>query len=199
MTLPEHAICSAVLAQFQIRTRLGTRGVVLVTLAGIAPDLDTAAKLFGDDLYWKLHHAVGHNVFAIVLFAALATAVGALFKQREPVLLFTWCCIAGGVHCLTDALYWWGIRPLWPFSPVEVTFGILEYLDLLVLGLWLLAAVVLYLKRQNYSQVAALTLGSFALYVATRAVLPPPTGFHAFITGGWMYAAPQGTPVLDWW
>ena len=48
MTLPEHAICSVMLAQFGIRQRLGWQGVCVVALAGIAPDADTAAKLVGE-------------------------------------------------------------------------------------------------------------------------------------------------------
>lgn len=48
MTLPEHAICSLMIAELAVRQRLGLRGVLVVVAAGIAPDLDTAAKLFGD-------------------------------------------------------------------------------------------------------------------------------------------------------
>jgi membrane-bound metal-dependent hydrolase YbcI (DUF457 family) len=116
MTLPEHAACSFLLAQFSVRERLGTRGVVLVTLAGILPDADTATKLVSDTLYWKLHHALGHNLFSIALLSAALALVGRLALKLRPFFyLFGWCLAAALVHCFTDALYWFPVEPFWPF------------------------------------------------------------------------------------
>ena len=44
MTLPEHAICSLMIAEISVRKGFGTVGVVAVTAAGISPDLDTASE-----------------------------------------------------------------------------------------------------------------------------------------------------------
>jgi len=200
MTLPEHAICSAMIAQFGVRQRLGTPGVILVTIAGVSPDLDSAAKLFGDIHFWRLHHALGHNLFSIGILSAIIAAIGYFFVKVRPFhYLFLWCCVAALVHCLTDALYWWGIQPLWPFSSTEICLGVIEYLDLIVLCLWLSAAFSLYKFRNHGIRIASLTFVVFALYVLLRAIQPAPTGFFKLVTGGWMYEAPQGTPVLDWW
>lgn len=200
MTLPEHAICSALIAQFGVRQRLGTRGVVLVTLAGISPDADSAAKLFGDEHFWSLHHALGHSLLSVIVLSAAMAAIGSwVFNVRPFHYLFLWCCIAAVVHCFTDTLYWWGIQPFWPFRSTEIRLNVIEYLDLIVLGLWLSAAVCLYKFRNHGVRIASLTFVAFGFYVLLRAALPQPTGFWNLVMGGWMYESPQGTPVLDWW
>ena len=200
MTLPEHAICSLMIAELGVRQRLGLRGVLVVVAAGIAPDLDTAAKLFGDQYFWKLHHALGHSILSVVAISVVSAVVGSfLLRLRNFAFLFGWSLVAATAHCLTDSLYWWGVKPLWPFHEYEVCFELLEYLDLIVLAIWLGGAVWLYRSPQNRHRVAAFTLSLFAGYVAMRWALPKPTGVFHLLTGGWMYAAPQGTPVLDWW
>jgi len=199
MTLPEHAICSFLLAQFGVRQRLGTRGVVLVTVAGISPDFDAAAKIVSDSHFWGLHHALGHSLISVVVLSTGIATVGRFaFNVRPFTFLFTWCLIAALVYCLSDALYWWGIQPFWPFSGFEICFNLLEYLDLFVLALWLSAALGVF-KLPDSRRVASVTFTLFVIYVALRALLPPPTGLLKLLTGGWMYEAPQGTPFLDWW
>lgn len=200
MTLPEHTICSLMIAELAVRQRLGLRGVLVVVVAGIAPDLDAAAKLFGDQYFWKLHHALGHSALSVAAISILTAATGAYVARLHHFkLLFGWCVVAATVHCLTDSFYWWGIQPFWPVDSYEVCFEVLEYLDLIVLTIWLGGAVWLFRSPTKRPRVATVTLCSFAAYVAVRSVLPKPTGLFHLLTGGWMYAAPQGTPVLDWW
>ncbi len=200
MTFPEHVVCSATLAQYGLRQRFGRRGVLLLVLAGFSPDLDTAAKLVADQTFWQLHHALGHNVWAVLLLAAACTLFGRVVLGI-PLSWSTygWCLAAAVAHCLTDSLYWWGIQPLWPFSRYELKLSVLEYLDLVVLTIWLTAAVVLWCRPDWGCATATVTLAVFLGYVAVRASLPPPTGWWKFLTGGWIYAPPRGTPVLDWW
>jgi membrane-bound metal-dependent hydrolase YbcI (DUF457 family) len=207
MTLPEHAICSLMIAELGVRQRLGLKGVLVVVAAGVAPDLDTAAKLFGDQYFWKLHHALGHSVLSVLVIAVASAVIGsAALKLRNFGLLFRWSLLAAVVHCLTDSLYWWGIQPFWPVTSYELCFKLIEYLDLFVLTIWLGGAGWLYRSSRTEEgvstdrrRVAMLTLSTLAGYVFLRTVLPQPTGVFHLLTGGWMYAAPQGTPVLDWW
>lgn len=207
MTLPEHAICSLMIAELGVRQQLGLRGVLVVVAAGIAPDLDTAAKLFGDEYFWKLHHALGHSLLSVLVIAVASSAIGSTaLKLQNFGMLFRWSLLAAVAHCLTDSLYWWGIQPFWPAHSYELCFKLIEYLDLFVLTIWLGGAGWLYRSSKSAEtssthrrRVALLTLSTFAGYVTLRAVLPKPTGVFHLLTGGWMYAAPQGTPVLDWW
>ena len=200
MTLPEHAACSLMIAQLGVCKQFGTRGVFVVTIAGIAPDLDAAAKLFGDQYFWKLHHALGHSLLSVTAIAAVCAIVGRFLLGLKPTMkLFGWCFTAALVHCFTDSLYWWGVEPFWPANRYEVCFKLLEYLDLFVLAIWLIGAGLLFRRKSQPQRIATATLVCFGVYVALRAVLPEPTGIFKLLTGGWMYAAPQGTPVLDWW
>lgn len=188
------------IAQLGVRDRLGAKGVVCVTLAGISPDLDTASRLFGDEYFWALHHALGHSVLSIAALSALIAAMDCWLGRLQPYgFLFRWCLIAAAVHCLTDAVYWWGIQAMWPFASTEFCYNVIEYLDLIVLGIWLLSATALYFFPLQSFRIATTALALFTVYVLLRAVLPEPTGLFKLIAGGWMYAAPQGTPVLDWW
>lgn len=204
MTLPEHAICSLMIAELGVRQQLGVRGVLLIVAAGIAPDLDTAAKLFGDQYFWKLHHALGHSLLSVVAISFVSATVGSVaLKLRDFGFLFRWSLLAATSHCLTDSLYWWGIQPFWPIDSYELCFKLIEYLDLFVLAIWLSGAVCLFRFSKkttaNNPRVATVTLSTFTGYVLLRTILPQPTGVFHLLTGGWMYAAPQGTPVLDWW
>ena len=215
MTLPEHAICSFLLACcVPPRQRAadldeagdnrglpqGTAWTVLVTIAGISPDFDVVAKLFGDQYFWQLHHALGHSFLSISVLAFCVATIGYLFLKVKPYLwLFAWCWLAAFVHCLTDTLYWWGVKPLWPFHDIEITMNVLEYIDLFVLGIWLTGAWKVYRSPDRARRIAVCTLALFCAYVGLRVILPKPTGLFSMLTGNWMYAFEQGTPVLDWW
>lgn len=200
MTLPEHAVCSLMLAQATVRPRYGWRGVAIVVLAGIVPDVDVVTKLAGDEHYWRLHHALGHGLPSIIVLALAVSVLGRFaFGSRPFAPLFGWCLIAAFVHVLTDSLYWFAVQPGWPFHDVQIKFELLEYLDLVVLAIWFGAAVCLYGFPDRGRLVASASLSLFVGYVALRAALPAPTGFFKLVTGGWMYAFPQDTPVLDWW
>lgn len=200
MTLPEHAVCSALLGQFGMRQRFGAKGVFLVVVAGIAPDFDVAAKAFGDEFFWKLHHALGHAVLPILLLAALIASVGRFaFGVRPWRYVFGWCAIAAFMHALTDALYWWPIKPLWPFDDWPVQFNLLEYMDLIVLAIWSIAAMRLYFRPAAGRQTAIWTFAIFAAYLGARAMSSTPTGWWKTVTGGWMYELPANLPLIDWW
>lgn len=200
MTLPEHALCSAMLAEFGMRERYGWRGTLAMIVAGIAPDLDTAAKLVGDREFWQLHHALGHGVLPVLLLSLAIAGLARYLGGLKPFgYVLGWCLVAAAAHIFTDSLYWWGVQFFWPFSSWERAFHVLEYLDLFVLGIWLTGGVCLYKYPKRGRRIAGSTLALFATYVALRAMAPQPTGVLKLLMGGWIYAAPERTPVLDWW
>ena len=199
MTLPEHAICSVMIAQLGCRQRYGWKAVPVVAVAGIAPDVDAVTKLISDPLYWEMHHALGHSLISITVLSAIIAGVSAPLLKLPFRPMFGWCWLASLVHDLTDVPYWWAVRFLWPFSDRGLMLQALEYLDLLVLGMWLTAAVCLYKRPARGRRIAAVSLSLYTGYVVLRWLLPKPTGIWHQITGGWMYLAPGDTPVLDWW
>ena len=159
----------------------------------------TAAKLVSDESFWRLHHALGHSLLSIVILAAVVAGVACRFSESlrfRPI--FGWCLVAAFIHCVTDSLYWWGVKPLWPLREDEVCFKLLEYLDRIGLVGWLGGPVGRWRDRARSRKIASGTLGGFTVYVLLRAALPAPEGAWKSITGGWMYDLPSGG-IFDWW
>jgi len=199
MTLPEHLICSVMIAQLGCRQKFGWKSVPVVAVAGISPDVDALIKLFSEPKFWELHHALGHSLISISVLSGLIAGLSKLLVRLPFWPLFGWCLLASFVHDLTDVPYWWGVRFLWPFSEWGPMLKAIEYLDLLVLGMWLVAAVCLYKWPRQGKTIATCSLSLFAAYVLARWLLPQPTGLLHIVTGGWMYLAPESTPIFDWW
>src|SRR5579871_506047 len=97
-----HAELSWLLAQGLTRRR----DRILVSCAGVAPDLDGLSLLAGLDAYGKYHHFLTHGLAAAAVCAAIC---GALARSRLAVaaLAFT----AFHLHLLCDLA---GSGPGWP-------------------------------------------------------------------------------------
>lgn len=108
---------------------LSTRERALVTIAGIAPDIDGAGLILDMlnrngsehlELWEKYHHVLGHNIgFGLLL----AIAALALSTRRRPVCVLV--LVSFHLHLLCDLLgskgpegYQWPIPYLLPFSNV---------------------------------------------------------------------------------
>ena len=106
---------------------LDRRDRALVTLAGVAPDLDglgivadlaTAGSSNPTDWWGSYHHVLGHNLGGVLLAMMLAYAAG----KRRAVTAFL-VCVAFHLHLLGDVVgsrgpdgYQWPIPYLLPFS-----------------------------------------------------------------------------------
>lgn len=120
----EHLLISWAVAE---ATPLERRDRAIVTLAGLAPDLDAfgmlpelATRGTAHELYWwtDYHHILGHNI----AFAAVCTAVAALLaraRTRTAIL----ACLTFHLHLLGDVIgargpdgFQWPIPYLLPFS-----------------------------------------------------------------------------------
>lgn len=90
------------------------RDRVLVTLAGLAPDLDGLTLLAGEEAYAKWHHLLTHGVVAATVCALLC---GALASKR--LLVGGLSFAAFHLHLLCDLAGsgpGWPIAYLYPFS-----------------------------------------------------------------------------------
>ncbi|HWC17010.1 MAG TPA: metal-dependent hydrolase [Terriglobales bacterium] len=150
-----HFFASWVLASFP---RLDRRDVALVTLAGVAPDVDGIGILpelltrHSDhplDWFSRYHHLAAHNL----LFAAVMSLAVLVLSHRRW-LTVTLACLAIHLHFLMDVLgsrgpdgYNWPIPYLEPFSSrvqiawaeqwalnawqnIVITFGLLAFIIL---------------------------------------------------------------------
>jgi inner membrane protein len=98
--------------------RLGERrDRILVTCAGLAPDLDGLTLLAGEELYAKYHHVLFHGYVGALLTVAVCTA---LARQRGWVALLS--LAAFHLHLLSDLAGsgpGWPIHYYWPTSMRE--------------------------------------------------------------------------------
>jgi hypothetical protein len=97
------------------------RDRLLVTLAGVLPDLDGLTLLFGEEAYGKWHHVVTHGVVAAGLLTAGLT-VFAHQRLRVAALAFAMFHL----HLLCDLAGsgpGWPITYLWPLSMQELSWS----------------------------------------------------------------------------
>lgn len=102
---------------------LGAQGLkskrdrLLVTVAGVIPDLDGLTLLAGQEAYGKWHHVVTHGALSAVLLSGLLC----LFAEKKRAV-FLLGLAAFHLHLLCDLAGsgpGWPISYLWPFSPRE--------------------------------------------------------------------------------
>ena len=97
---------------------IGPRERLFCMAAATLPDVDGLGRVVSEDLYFDLHHRLGHNVF---FFAAVA-AVLAAFGRNRP-LVFAACFALGWLHFGLDYLGsgpGWDLHPWWPASDAAV-------------------------------------------------------------------------------
>ena len=58
----------------------------IITLAALAPDIDSVAQAFGTDAFYEYHHIVLHNIPTMILYMIIA-----LIFSRKPKVLFLTC------------------------------------------------------------------------------------------------------------
>jgi inner membrane protein len=105
-----HAEASWLLSQ-GLRER---RDRVLVTCAGLAPDLDGLSLLAGEEFYSRYHHVIFHGYVGALVTMAVCTA---LARQRALVALLSVAAFHGHLLCdLAGSGPDWPIHYLWPQS-----------------------------------------------------------------------------------
>lgn len=90
------------------------RDRLLVTLAGVLPDLDGLTLLAGQDLYGQWHHVLTHGFVSALVIAGVLAA----FARRKAVV-FGLGLAAFHLHLLCDLLGsgpGWPLFYFWPFN-----------------------------------------------------------------------------------
>jgi hypothetical protein len=119
MHVQTHLMCGWCLGNL---LRLTPRQRLLCMLAASVPDLDGLGILISQDLYWDMHHVVGHSA---AFGAVLATAL-ALVPQPRRLLGLSCYLALFHLHLGMDLLgsgEGWTIAYLWPFSGLELEYS----------------------------------------------------------------------------
>ncbi|HLL55885.1 MAG TPA: metal-dependent hydrolase [Myxococcaceae bacterium] len=90
------------------------RDRILVTLAGLAPDLDGLTLLGGEELYGKYHHVLFHGYVGALLTAGVCAALG---RSRWKVGALA--LVAFHLHLLCDLAGSGPDWPIWYFWPTS--------------------------------------------------------------------------------
>ena len=97
----------------------------LVTLSGVAPDLDGLGvildKITGTtDYYFRFHHYLGHSILSALVIAGVAS----FFAKFQKVTVWFLAFVLVHIHILCDVIgskgpdgYHWPIYYLYPFDP----------------------------------------------------------------------------------
>lgn len=94
------------------------RDRLLVTWAGVAPDVDGLSALAGEEAYGRYHHVLTHGIVSALVIAGVAAALG---RRRGAV--FGLALLSVHVHLLVDLLgsgREWPISYLFPLSRWEL-------------------------------------------------------------------------------
>ena len=139
----------------------------VVTLAGVAPDLDgmgwlinKANTFFGSsgDYYFQYHHVLAHNLLAAIVLSAIACSLA----SSRRLLVFGLSFVAVHLHFLCDVLgsrgpdgYQWPIFYFAPFYPAHEWVWSGEWeLDAwqnILITLCMLAIALVWSWKQRYS------------------------------------------------
>jgi hypothetical protein len=103
------------------------RDRILVTLAGVAPDLDGLSLLAGQEAYARWHHVVSHGLpGALILCGLLAWRAenkrGTFLLGLAAFHLHLLCDLAGSGDFAFGGSGW-PVLYLWPFSPAELSWS----------------------------------------------------------------------------
>jgi inner membrane protein len=94
------------------------RDRILITIAGIAPDVDGLSLLAGEDAYGKYHHLLTHGLISALVTAGVCAA---LARKKAAVLLMAFA--AFHLHLLCDLAGsgpGWPIFYFWPLNRTEL-------------------------------------------------------------------------------
>ncbi len=111
-------IVHAELAWLSAQGLSARRDRILVTVAGLVPDLDGLTILAGEESYGKWHHVLTHGSASAVVLSGLL----AVFAQRKA-LTFALAFAMFHLHLACDFVGsgpGWGMTYLWPFSEAYV-------------------------------------------------------------------------------
>ena len=191
-----HAFTSLAISQ-TVRTRLPRFGVLMLAVAGVAPDIDDASYFFGPGAFFHLHRALFHSALG---GAILAGALAYLFveidrrvpfthphKKRPAPLTFRtallFCAMGIVAHIVLDLFSGVGVQLLWPFWTHWYGTDLMVNLDpwmlaILVIGLMLPMLIRLVneevgakKKKEGISIAAIVTFVLMAGYIGARANL----------------------------
>ena len=178
-----------------------------ILFGAVLPDLDAVPGLletFGfsnQPLFATYHRVASHSIPGLIIVALLAATIARLMPERLllPSLrpknqdlprrnpfwtrLFGLATMAAAFHFLGDWITAWGtLKPLWPFSHIDVQLARVNSLEPVILGMTAGAWAVQHLAlRKGYRKAGWTIAGVWLALVALYVILRPMVGRPAFV------------------
>jgi len=121
-------------------------------IAAAVPDVDGLGIVAGQEMYWRFHHVLGHNLFFSLIVATVLAVLGGRALLTFPIYLALF-----HLHLLMDFFGsgpGWKIHYFWPISQVgyktDLVWNLSSWQNTLaaaVLLAW--TAVIAYLQRRT--------------------------------------------------
>ena len=185
MTPGAHLLISWIATVEILETR---RERVIVSLSGLAPDLDGLGLIIDKwsgytSYYERFHHHLGHGLFAALVIATLASLIA--HSRKATVWILSVAVVH--IHILCDLIgsrgrdgYQWPLHYLYPFNPdYQLTWQYQWQLDAwsnqLIIALLLLANLYYAAtKRLTFSEVISGRLNDGAMKMGFKYFKPGP-------------------------
>lgn len=145
------AIGGALLAKALPEEHRGPRGVWVVALASMVPDVDIFADLITHDPFGDLtqHRAFTHSLAGAVVFAPLlALAFWRFSKDKNRRRLLMLALLGLTWHVFTDLATSWGTQVFYPFSRERVAWDLLFIVDFTFAALLLLPQLMAWIYSE---------------------------------------------------
>lgn len=139
--------------------------------AGLLPDVDTVAYLWGAASFRQYHQLFTHNIVALVVLPALVALLCCVFVRTRRRWLFVAAYAGMGFHLLGDVIGLWPVPLLVPFSSWRFALFLLETDFSLVLDILLISGALattwdpVAARVKSTRIVAAVTLAVAVIYL----------------------------------
>lgn len=116
MTPITHGLISWV-STYPLRDR---KDRILVTTAGLIPDIDGVGAIISIDYYSKYHHILAHNIF----FGIIISIIALLISKQKKLTAFL-ALLSFHLHLICDLFgsgAGWGVQYFWPINNINFEF-----------------------------------------------------------------------------
>ncbi|NQY08515.1 MAG: metal-dependent hydrolase [Flavobacteriales bacterium] len=132
MDLVTQMVLGASVGEATLGKKVGNKGILWGTVAGLIPDLDVTASLFTDTLTSiELHRGFSHSILFSLLLAPLLGWLISKIHKNEAATWRNWTLLMflGLVtHPLLDCHTNWGTQLFWPFE-IRISFANIFVID----------------------------------------------------------------------
>ena len=145
--------------------------MIAMIIAANLPDIDSIVRFFGAGFYLVHHRELSHSIIGIVLLSIILAAVFSRFKEKNFDKYFIIGLAGTSAHVFLDVITSWGTQVLYPFNHIRYEFSLIPIVDVYVLAIFIIAAVLIYMKAGYAQKIAKAALFIFIVFLLFKSGL----------------------------